>query len=64
MTPDPRPKAELRRAALARRAALPASARALFSERLTRLGAELALRHAPRIVIAPGDRPKPPSTGS
>jgi 5-formyltetrahydrofolate cyclo-ligase len=52
MTPDPCPKAELRRAALARRAALPASARALFSERLTRLGAELALRHSPRIVSA------------
>ena len=52
MTPDPRAKAELRRAALARRAALPESARGAFSERLTRLGGELALRHAARIASA------------
>ncbi len=52
MTPDASPKAELRRAALARRAALPPTARALFSERLLREGAALAARHASASVSA------------
>ncbi len=51
MTPDGS-KAELRRAALARRAALPPSAKARFSERLAREGMALATQHAPRIVSA------------
>jgi 5-formyltetrahydrofolate cyclo-ligase len=52
MTPDTSTKAEMRRAALARRAALPASAQALFSERLAREGLALAAHHASRIVSA------------
>lgn len=45
-------KSELRRAALARRAALSADARAAFSARLTREGAALARRLRPRAVSA------------
>ena len=52
MTPEASLKADLRRAALARRAALPPEARAAFSERLRREGADLCARHAPRIVSA------------
>ena len=50
MTPDAKP--DLRRAALARRAALPAAARAAFSERLTTQGLTLARRFRPRAVSA------------
>jgi 5-formyltetrahydrofolate cyclo-ligase len=50
MTPDA--KAELRRAALARRALLPAVARAAFSARLTAQGAALARRFRPAAVSA------------
>lgn len=52
MAPDASPKAELRRAALARRAALSPTARADFSERLAREGAALAICHAARSVSA------------
>ena len=50
MTPDAKP--DLRRAALARRASLPAAARAAFSERLTTQGLTLARRFRPRAVSA------------
>jgi 5-formyltetrahydrofolate cyclo-ligase len=50
MNPDA--KNEFRRAALARRAALPAQARAAFSKKLVAEGAELALRFKPRAVSA------------
>jgi len=50
MTPEAKP--DLRRAALARRAALPAAARAAFSQRLTAEGAALARRFRPRAVSA------------
>ena len=52
MTPDVTPKAALRQAALRRRAALAPSARALFSERLTREGVRLALGCGARCVSA------------
>jgi 5-formyltetrahydrofolate cyclo-ligase len=50
MSPDAKP--ELRRAALARRASLPASARAAFSDRLTAEGAALARRFRAGAVSA------------
>ena len=52
MTPDACLKAELRRAALSRRAALPASVRARFSARLMREGLALAARHGSACVSA------------
>ena len=52
MAPDPTLKPELRRAALARRAELPASARTAFSERLTAQGAALARRFGAGAVSA------------
>jgi 5-formyltetrahydrofolate cyclo-ligase len=52
MAPEAVLKSDLRRAVLARRAALPPQARAAFSEILQRQGVELALRHAARAVSA------------
>ncbi len=52
MTPDAAVKAQLRRAALSRRAALPATVRAEFSARLTREGVALAARHGSAAVSA------------
>ena len=52
MAPEAAPKAELRRAALARRAALPPQARAAFSEMLKTQGVALALKHAARSASA------------
>ena len=52
MTPDVSPKAQLRNAALARRAALPAQSRALFSHRLIAEGLALVRRLAPASVSA------------
>jgi 5-formyltetrahydrofolate cyclo-ligase len=46
------PKAEMRRAALARRAALDAEARKTFSERLLREGLKLVALHRPAAVSA------------
>jgi 5-formyltetrahydrofolate cyclo-ligase len=52
MAPEASPKAQLRSAALARRAALPPEARAAFSERLLREGLKLARRFHARAVSA------------
>jgi 5-formyltetrahydrofolate cyclo-ligase len=52
MAPDGSPKAQLRSAALARRAALPPEARAAFSERLLREGLKLARRFRAQAVSA------------
>ncbi len=52
MAPDASLKAELRRAALTRRAALPASARAHFRQRLLIEGVALAVRREARSVSA------------
>src|ERR1700712_1290291 len=52
MTPEAALKAELRRAALTRRAALPASARALFSQKLITEGLALAAGHSAAAVSA------------
>jgi 5-formyltetrahydrofolate cyclo-ligase len=52
MAPEAALKADLRRAALARRAALPPQARAAFSEMLTTKGAALALKHDARSASA------------
>jgi 5-formyltetrahydrofolate cyclo-ligase len=52
MAPDAVFKAELRRAALSRRAALPPQTRAAFSEQLRRQGVELALRRKALSVSA------------
>jgi 5-formyltetrahydrofolate cyclo-ligase len=52
MAPEVSLKADLRRAVLARRAALPAQARAAFSQMLKSKGVELALRHGAQRVSA------------
>jgi 5-formyltetrahydrofolate cyclo-ligase len=52
MAPEAASKADLRRAALARRAALPPQTRAAFSQLLKRQGLELALRHRAGAVSA------------
>jgi 5-formyltetrahydrofolate cyclo-ligase len=52
MAPEAAPKAELRRAALARRAALPSETRAAFSVELKARGVALALKHHAHIVSA------------
>jgi len=52
MAPEAALKADLRRAALARRAALPPEARAAFSVMLKARGVALAIRHEARAVSA------------
>ena len=52
MTPDAFLKADLRRDALARRALVDPSARALFSDRLAREGVDLAARYSAAAVSA------------
>ncbi len=52
MTPDACPKAQLRRAALGRRAALPEALRVHFSARLKSEGVALAARHGSATVSA------------